>query len=316
MAKKMKAAYFEAFGGIENIRIGSLEIPEVNEGEVLIKVKAAAINPVDAAVRAGYLSKRIPTVFPVIPGWDVAGEVEERGFSARRFNIGDEVYAYARRPIIQWGTFAEYVVIPESYLSPCPQNIPWEESAGIPLVGLTAYQSLYDAGQLHKGQSVLILGASGGVGSLGIQLAKNKGAHVIGVASHKNHEFMKELGADHTLDYHNTEIGEEVKKLYHEGVDLIFDCASGATLQKSLSALKKNGKLVSILNHGNNIDKNINFKYVFVEPDSTQLTHLRGLADTGKIKVHVSHTYPLTDTAEAFRQIETLHTTGKIVIVP
>lgn len=316
MAKTMKAAFYETFGGIDKIKIGSIEIPEVKEGEVLIKVKAASINPVDSAVRKGYLKNHIPSVFPIIPGWDVAGIVEERGFSARRFNIGDEVYAYARRPVVQWGTFAEYLVIPESYLSPCPQNIPWEESAGIPLVGLTAYQSLYVAGHLHKGQTVLILGASGGVGSLGIQLAKAKGAHVIGVASRKNHEFMKELGADHTLTYHDTNIGDEVRKIYAEGVDLIFDCASGETLQKSLAALKKNGRLVSILNQGNEIDKNINFQYLFVEPNSSQLDHLRGLADTGKLRVHICHTFPLDDVAEAFKQIETHHTTGKLVIVP
>jgi NADPH:quinone reductase-like Zn-dependent oxidoreductase len=316
MAKTMKAAYYETFGGIENIKIDDLEIPDAKEGEVLIKVKAAGVNPVDAAVREGYLKDFIPSVFPVIPGWDVAGVVEERGFSARRFNIGDEVYAYARRPVIQWGTFAEYMVIPESYLSLCPQNVPWEESAGIPLVGLTAYQSLYDAGHLHKGQIVMILGASGGVGSLGIQLAKAKGAQIIGVASQKNHPFMKELGADHTLDYHDTDIGKEAKLLYPEGVDLIFDCVSGETLKKSIPALKKNGKLVSIINQGTDIDKSINFQYVFTEPNSTQLAQLRGIADNGKLKVHVSHTYTLEDTAEAFRQIETLHTTGKIVIVP
>ncbi|MCU7552005.1 NADP-dependent oxidoreductase [Chitinophagaceae bacterium LB-8] len=316
MAKTMKAAYYEAFGGIENIRIGNLEIPEVKEGEVLVKIKAASINPVDAAVRAGHLKNFIPTVFPVIPGWDLAGVVEERGFSARRFNLGDEVYAYARRPVVQWGTFAEYIVIPESYLSPCPPNIPWEESAGIPLAGLTAYQSMYDAGQLHKGQTVLILGASGGVGSMGIQLAKAKGAYVIAVASKKNHEYMKQIGADLTIDYHNTDIGEEVKKMNPEGVDLVFDCASGETLQKSLSALKKNGRLVSILNQGTGLDKNINFQYVFVEPNATQLTHLKGLADTGKLNVHISHTFTLEETAEAFKLIETKHTTGKIVIEP
>jgi 2-desacetyl-2-hydroxyethyl bacteriochlorophyllide A dehydrogenase len=316
MAREMKAAYYEAFGGIENIKIGTLQIPNVQEGEVLIRVKAASINPVDAAVRAGYLKSHMPCDFPVIPGWDVAGVVEERGFSARRFKVGDEVYAYARRPLVKWGTFAEYVVIPESYLSFCPQNLPWEESSGIPLVGLTAYQVLFDAGHLHKGQSVLILGASGGVGSLAIQLAKAKGAHVIAVASEKNHEFMKELGADHTLDYHHKNLGELVRNECPKGVDLIFDCASGETLNNSLSALRKEGKLVSILNHGADLDPGINFQYVFVEPNSTQLLHLRELADAGKLRVHISHTFSLDDTAEAFRQIETHHTRGKIVIVP
>jgi NADPH:quinone reductase-like Zn-dependent oxidoreductase len=226
------------------------------------------------------------------------------------------VYAYARRPTVQYGTFAEYLVIPESYLALRPQQVSWEEAAGIPLVGLTAYQSLFDAGNLQANQSVLILGASGGVGSLGIQLAKAKGATIIGVASRKNHEHMQALGADHTLDYNNDQIAKEVKGILPEGVDLIFDCASGETLQQSLPALKTGGKLVSILNHGENLPQNINFEYVFVEPNSSQLKQLRELADAGKLKVPVSKTYSLDETQEAFRQIETHHTTGKIIIKP
>jgi NADPH:quinone reductase-like Zn-dependent oxidoreductase len=316
MAKKNKAAYYEAYGDVSQIKIGELDLPVVQEGEVLVRIKAAAVNPVDSAVREGWLSAFLPLNFPVIPGWDVAGVVEECGFSARRFKPGDEVYAYARRPTVQHGTFAQYMVIPESYLALKPKNLSFEEAAGIPLVGLTAYQSLFDAGHLQAGQTVLILGASGGVGSLGIQLAKDKGATVIGVASHKNHKFMQDLGADHTIDYKDTHVGQAVKAIFPDGVDLIFDAASGETLAQSLEALKPSGKLVSILNQGQDLDKSINFQYVFVEPNSTQLEHLRQLAEAGKIKVHVSGTYTLDQTAEAMRQIETHHTTGKIVIVP
>ncbi|QHL89255.1 zinc-binding dehydrogenase [Nibribacter ruber] len=316
MSKKNKAAFYEAYGDAGQIKIGELDLPEVKEGEVLVRVKAAGVNPVDSAVREGWLKDFLPLNFPAIPGWDVAGVVEEVGFSARRFKPGDEVYAYARRPTVQHGTFAQYLVIPESYLAHKPQNLSFEEAAGIPLVGLTAYQSLFDAGSLQAGQTVLILGASGGVGSLGIQLAKEKGATVIGVASQKNHQFMKNLGADHTVDYKDTHVGQAVKALAPEGVDLIFDAASGETLTQSLEALKPNGKLVSILNQGQDLDKSINFQYVFVEPNSTQLEHLRALAEAGKLKVHVSGTYSLNETAEAMRQIETHHTTGKIVILP
>ena len=314
--KKMRAAYYEELGSVDKIKVGTLPVPEIQEGEVLIRIKAAGINPVDSAVREGYLNAFIPVIFPAISGWDVAGVVESCGYSARRFKPGDEVYAYARRPRVQHGTFAEYVVIPESYLALRPQQLSWEEAAGIPLVGLTAYQSLFDAGNLQANQVVMILGASGGVGSLGIQLAKAKGARVIGVASRKNHEHMRQLGADYTIDYQNTQIAEEVKKITPDGVDLIFDCASGETLEQSLPALKANGKLVSILNQGENLPPNINFQYVFVEPNSQQFNYLRELADAGKLKVPVSKTYSLEETAEAFRQIETHHTTGKIIIKP
>ena len=316
MAKQMKAAVYDEFGGPEKVHTGTIDIPELKEGEVLVKIKAAGVNPVDYAVREGYLKDFLPQEFPTIPGWDVAGIIEDRGFSARRFNIGDEVYAYARRPLVKYGTFAEYIVIPESYLAERPKNISWEEAAGIPLVGLTAYQSMYDVGKLENGQTVLILGASGGVGSLGIQIAKAKGAQVIGVASEKNHSFMQELGADHTIDYKTEHVGEAAKKISPEGVDLIFDCADGETLQQSLSALKPGGKLVSILNRGENLDKSIDFSYVFVEPNSSQLDHLREMANAGKLMVHVSKTYTLDEAAEALKQIQTLHTKGKIVIVP
>jgi len=316
MSKTMKAAFYDTFGGPEKVRTGTMEIPEPKEGEVLIRIKAAGVNPVDAAVREGYLKDFLPQEFPTIPGWDVAGVVEERGFSARRFPIGAEVYAYARRPTVQWGTFAKYITIPESYLSLRPKNISWEAAAGIPLVGLTAYQSLFDAGNLQEGQTVLILGASGGVGSLGIQLAKVKGAKVIGVASKKNHSFMKELGADHTIDYKSSHVGEATKEICPDGVDLIFDCTSGETLQQSLQALKSSGKLVSILNHGEELDKSIDFKYVFVEPNSSQLDRLREIAETDRLRVHVSNTYTLDEAAEALKDIQSSHTKGKIVVVP
>lgn len=315
MAKEMKAAFYESFGDLNNIKIGRLTIPEVKEGAVLVHIKAAGVNPVDAAVHRGYLKDHLPATFPVIPGWDMAGVVEDTGFSARRFKAGDEVYAYARRPVVHFGTFAEYIVIPESYLAIRPKNISWQSAAGIPLVGLTAYQSLYDAGDLQQGQTVLILGASGGVGSMGIQLAKAKGAQVIGVARTKNHAYMKELGADHTIDYKNINVGEEVKALMPQGVDLIFDAVSGETLQQSLIALRPGGRLVSILNHGEDIPADITFRYVFVEPNSSHLADICQLAEARKIKLPVSKTYSLEQTVAALGQIETHHTTGKIVIV-
>jgi len=316
MKKQMRAAVYDEFGGPEKVQVRNIDIPAIKEGEVLVRIKAAGVNPVDYVVREGYLKDFLPYSFPIIPGWDVAGIVEERGFSARRFNVGQEVYAYARRPVVQYGTFAEYIVLPESYLAERPKSISWNETAGIPLVGLTAYQSLFDAGNLQQGQTVLILGASGGVGSLGIQLAKVKGARVIGVASQKNHAFMRELGADETIDYQNANLGAALKAIAPGGLDLIFDCASGETLEQSLAVLKPSGKLVSILNQGQGLNPRINFEYVFVEPNAVQLEHLRDLVDAGRLNVHVSATYSLDEAVEALNQIQTAHTTGKIVIVP
>jgi len=312
----MKAAYYKEFGDLDQIEVDSLGRPDPGEGEVMVRIKAAGVNPVDAAVTRGYLKDFLPQEFPSIPGWDMAGVVEARGHAARRFEEGDEVYAYARRPTVQWGTFAEYIVLPESYLSLRPQSVSMEAASGIPLVGLTAYQSLFDAGELQEGQSVLILGASGGVGTLAIQLAKAQGAEVIGVASEKNHEYMRELGADATIDYRNTHVGKAVNDKFPEGVDLVFDTVSGETLQQAMEALKDKGKLVSIKNHGDELVSKVDFEYVFVEPNATQLDHIRELTEDGKIKVPVSKTFSLDETVEALRQIGTLHTRGKIVITP
>lgn len=316
MGKETKAATYREFGGAENVKTDIIELPEIKEGEVLVRIKAAGVNPVDAVILQGHYKNMMPHSLPVIPGWDMSGVVVERGHAARRFKVGDEVYAYARRPEVKWGTYSEFIVIPDSYLAEKPKNLSHEEAAGIPLAGLTAYQSLYDAGRLQENQSVLILGGSGGVGSFAIQLAKAKGAVVVGVASEKNHGYMKELGADHTIDYKDTQVGEATKKLFPDGVDLIFDCTSGDTLQQSLIALKPSGKLVSILNQGQELDPDIDFEFVFVEPNARQLDHLREIAEAGKLKVHLSETFPLNRAAEAMQQIKTLHTRGKIVVLP
>lgn len=316
MKKEMKAAYYNEFGGPEAVKSGKIELPQLKEGEVLIKIKAAGVNPVDAVITKGYYKDMMPHSFPVIPGWDLAGVIEDRGHAARRFEVGDEVFAYARRPEVKWGTFAEYIIIPDSYLAKRPQNISMEAASAIPLAGLTAYQSLYKAGNLAKGQKLLILGSSGGVGSFAIQLAKAKGAEVIGVASSKNHDYMRSLGADHTIDYKDQDIGKAVQEIYPEGVDLIFDCTSGESLQQSLKCLKDSGKLVSILNQGEELDEKINFEFVFVEPNAKQLDHLAQLVEDGKLKVEVNKTYSLDEAGKALEQIQTLHTTGKIVVVP
>lgn len=312
----MRAAVYDEFGAADRISVRSVEVPEVQEGEVLVRIRAAAVNPVDSAVREGYLNSFIPVSFPAIPGWDMAGVIEERGYSARRFEVGDEVYGYARRPIVQYGTFAEYIVLPESYLALKPKTLSFEESAGIPLTGLTAFQSLVDIGRLQPGQSVLILGASGGIGTMGIQIAREKGATIIGVASSRNHAFMRELGADHCIPYEDTDIAAEIRLLFPDGVDLIFDAASGETLKSSLGALKEGGRLVSILNRGEDLPDGLDFHYLFVEPNSTELTALAELADEGRLKVPVSATFSLENTTEAMRLIETRHTQGKIVVVP
>ncbi|GAA5522628.1 NADP-dependent oxidoreductase [Aliifodinibius salicampi] len=316
MSKKMKASYFDEYGDLNQVKTGMLEKPEPGEGEVLVRVQAAGVNPVDAAVARGMLDEMIPAQFPAVPGWDVAGEVKERGHAARRFDIGDEVYAYARRPTVQHGTFAEYVVLPECYLAHRPREITVEEAGGIPLVGLTAYQALFQYGDLQEDHTLLILGASGGVGTLAIQLAKSAGATVIGVASDENKDYMKDLGADHTIDYKAGDVGEAVSSIVPEGVDFIFHCSRGNSLDQSIDTLKRGGQLISITNSQPDVPDDISFQYVFVEPNASQLKHIQELADEGEITVPISKTFDLDKVQAVLQEIESLHTQGKTVITP
>jgi len=316
MSNKMKAAYYEKFGDLNQIKVGELDKPEPTEGEVLIKVKAAGVNPVDAAVARGMLKDAIPAEFPVIPGWDVAGVIEDRGYSARRFSKGDKVYAYARRPKIKHGTFAEYISIPESYVAKCPDKLSMDEAGGVPLTGLTAYQSIFDAGKLKGGETIMILGASGGVGSIAIQLANWKGATVIGVAGSSNQDYMKDLGADYTIDYSKGDVGEAVDDIAPDGIDMIFHCSRGDSLAQSHNRLKEGGRLISITNSDPKRRDDVHFQYVFVEPNATQLEHLSELADSDALKVPVSKTFKLDDAQKALQEIESLHTRGKTVIKP
>ncbi|MBL6449136.1 NADP-dependent oxidoreductase [Fulvivirga sp. 29W222] len=309
----MEAAILEEFGS--KLSVKEQPTPEPGEGELLVKIKASGINPVDAKLAHGYMKDRLPHEFPMILGWDMAGIVEKRGHGARRFSVGDEVYAYARRPELNnHGTFADYITIPESYLAKKPINISFEEAGAIPLAGLTAYQSILEVGKLKLGDTVMILGASGGVGSFAVQLAKYEGAQVIAVASKDNHAYLKELGADHCLDYKDQKIEEVIWDIAPEGVDLVFDAVGGDTTLQGARCLKEGGRLVSITHKGDGLPDHIDFHYVFTEPNSRQLDHIREMVEAGTLKVKITKAYRLDDINDALEQIETGHTTGKIIV--
>jgi len=318
MAQQTKAAYYTEFGGIDKIQVGSLDLPALGPHDVQLQVKAAGVNPVDAVVREGKFAQVVPSAFPTVPGWDVCGIVEKCGPGVERFAVGDEVYGYVRQPVAQHGTFAERMVVPENLLARSPEKLSWVEAGGLPLAGLTAYQSVIKAGQLKSGETVLILGASGGVGGSAIQLAKNVGATVVAVASADSAEHMKQLGADFTIDYKAGPVADAVKEVAPDGIDLLFDAVSGDTLTQSLATLKPNGRLISVLNDGKNLSlpAGVHFEHVMAQPSVADLDHLRELADAGKLTVPIAATFALDEVREAFEQIETHHTTGKVVVIP
>jgi NADPH:quinone reductase-like Zn-dependent oxidoreductase len=313
----MKAVVIKEFGGIDKlIYTEDYPKPIVKEAEVLIRIKAVSINPVDYKIREGYLQKRVPTNFPAILGWDLAGVVEETGHSVSRFKTGDEVYAYARRPVIEHGTYAEYISIPESYVALKPKTLSFEEASSIPLVGLTAYQSLKMA-NLKAGAIVLILAATGGVGTMAVQIAKHAKAKVIGLASSKNNDYLKDLGADVVLNYDKSDWVKEFTSSFPENADIVFDCIGGETHQKGLSCVKPGGNFISIITPPSpDVTNGLNFKYLyhFVEPNALQLGELAAIIDSGNLKPTIAKVFPLSEVQKAHEMIEKKHTRGKIVL--
>lgn len=313
----MKAIALNEFGGIEVLKQIEAPDPHPEAGEVRIRIKAAGVNPVDAKIRKGYLQTRIPHQFPVIPGWDAAGVIDQVGAGVTSMKVGDEVYAYCRKPVVQYGTYAAYVVVPETSVAHKPVKASFEEAAAIPLAALTAWQCLFDAAGLQAGQTALIHAGAGGVGGFAVQLAKNRGARVISTGTVRNHAYIKLLGADEVVDYSVGDFREAVRNWCPAGVDVAYDTVGGEVQQRSADVVKKGGTLVSILAYENEEalkQKGIQTKYVFVSPNRGQLSELAALFDGGKLKVRLATTLPLEQAGEAHRIIETSRTVGKIVL--
>lgn len=313
----MKAIGIWNFGGREQLQLIDVPKPAPAAAEVLIRIRACGVNPVDVKIREGLVKTRIPHQFPVIPGWDAAGVVEAVGADCRRFQPGDEVFAYCRKPVVQWGTYTEYVAVPESSVALKPRGLSFDEAASIPLAGLTAYQCLFDAAGVMAGQTVLIHAAAGGVGGFGVQLAHSRGARVIATASAPNRDYVRGLGADAVVDYTKGDFRDAVRRLAPGGVDVAFDTVGGDVQSRSGDVVKPGGILVSILAYQDEAAlkaKGIRTAYVFVAPSSAQLDAIAELAQQRKFRTHLAAVLPLEQAARAHEMIETRHTRGKIVL--
>lgn len=303
----MKAVRFHTHGGPEVLKYEDAPRPVPQQGEVLVKVYAAGVNPVDWKMREG--GGRSANL-PMIPGWDFSGTIESIGMNVTGWKKGDEVYA--RPDISRNGAYAEYIAVRASEIAFKPKSIDHIHAAAIPLAALTAWQSLFETGGLSAGQKVLIHAAAGGVGHLAVQLAKWKGAYVIGTASERNHDFLRSLGADETIDYSETRFEDFV----HDA-DMVFDTIGGETTERSWQVLKKSGILVSIINRSveqEAADHGLRGGYVFVQPNPGQLKEIAGLVDSGKLKPEIETVLPLTEAAKAQKMSQGLHTRGKIVL--
>jgi NADPH:quinone reductase-like Zn-dependent oxidoreductase len=303
----MKALTYARYGGPEVLELTDLPEPKVPPGWVLLKVRSAAINPVDWKIMAGGLDPLMEVQFPVVPGWDVSGVVEAVGIDVPEWAPGDEVISYARTDWVHGGTMAEYVALPARLLAPKPASVDWDRAAALPLAGLTAYQVL---GRLEvaAGDTVLVHNASGGVGGYAVQLAAARGARVIGTASEANHEYLRGLGAEPVA--YGDGLPERVRELAPDGVDVVVDLVGGV-VEQTLAVLKDGGRHASVADdaveaHGGT--------WMWVRPSAEDLTELGRLVDRGALRIELARSVPLAEGVEAYRLSQEGHVRGKIAV--
>lgn len=304
----MRAIALNNHGTADELTETELPDPKVAPGEVLIRVRAAGVNPVDWKLASGGLDPVMETRFPLVPGWDVAGVVEATGFDVPEYRVGDEVYGYVRKDWAQNGTYAELVSANVRMIARKPRSLDWNEAAGVPLAALTALQSI-DRVAPVSGETALVHAAAGGVGSFAVQIARARGVRVVGTASERNHEYLRSLGAE-PLTY-GEGLTERVRALVPEGVDAVFDFVGGDAVEASLPVVKNTRRIVSVADpsvadHGGH--------HLWVRPDHGDLAELARLADDGKLSVHLARTFPLAEAADAWRLNQEGRTRGKIVL--
>ncbi|HUE40537.1 MAG TPA: NADP-dependent oxidoreductase [Chthoniobacterales bacterium] len=306
----MKAIVAHEYGGPEVLKLEDVSVPTPKEDEMLVKVVAAGVNSFDGVLRSGKFSKPNGTQLPWHPGYDIAGLVERIGGKVTKFKAGDAVYAFIT--ILKGGGYAEYALAKQSDAALKPATISFVEAAGAPSVALTAWQAIVDKANVQSGQTVLIHGASGGVGLFAIPIAKTRGAKVFATASSANQDFLKQLGADVAIDY-KTQKFEDIAK----DVDVVIDGVGGETLARSYPIVKKGGIIVSLTD---NVDQAQLDKYgirgasLVVQNNGDELAQIGKLIDEKKIKVIVSETFPLADADKAEAKADTGHARGKIVL--
>jgi alcohol dehydrogenase len=331
----MKAAYIKKYGH-DPITLGERPAPEVGPNDVLVKINAASVNPIDFKVRDGKLRAISPMQFPLILGHDCAGEVVQVGNQVSKFKVGDSVFSRPRSGRI--GTFAEFIAIDQSDVAKMPTTATFEEAASIPLVGLTSVQALQDVAQLRPGQKVLIQAGSGGVGSFAIQFAKHLGAEVWTTTSAKNLDFVKSLGADHIINYHKDKFEDVVS-----GMDVVFDTLGGEALDKAFSVVKPGGWVVSIsgapdYQTGEDMElglgkrlllgmvglktnikakmAGVQYRFIFMKANGHQLAQIAKLMESRKIQPMVDKVFPLSECQAALEYSESGRARGKIIVTP
>lgn len=328
----MKAAYINHYGKLKQIQFGEQPKPIIQNDEVLVKVHAVSINPLDLRMVEGEFKAILPVPFPFILGNDLAGIIVEVGSEVHNFKVGDEVFAKTDGQ----GCFAEYTSLKDTSVALKPSNLSMTQAAALPLVALTAWQALVEIAQLKHGQKILIHAGSGGVGSIAIQLAKHLGANVATTTSASNADWVKDLGADIVLDYKTTNFADVLSDY-----DVVFDTQGGKTLEHSLQVLKPNGTVVSIAgppdkNMAQAIGANwimskiipllslsirakakkrgVHYHFLFMQPNGEQLSRIAELVETQKMVTVLDRVYDFTEFSQAFQHVDGGHTKGKVVV--
>lgn len=315
---RMKAAVLKEFGSVDKLTIKEVHKPQPKPHQILVRVHATSINPVDYQTRRGDYINLVK--LPAIIGVDISGTVEAIGESVTNFQVGDEVY-YSPELFGKFGSYAEYHVANEQIVAHKPQNLSHIEAACFPLAAGTAWECLVTRGQLQVGESVLIHAGAGGVGSFAIQLAKAMGAYIFTTCSAKNHDLVRKLGADRIIDYQTEDYVTVIKHETHGGgVDLVLDTIGGMTIQKSFEIIRPYGRLVSIVDVATPQsllaawNKNIAIHFVFTSQQSNKLNLLKRLIERQQLSPTIDCVMPLSSVAKAHQRLEQGGTRGKIVL--
>jgi NADPH:quinone reductase-like Zn-dependent oxidoreductase len=304
----MKAVVAHEYGTPEVLKFENIPRPEPKEDEALVRVIASGVNPADPLTLSGKYAREFGTHLPLIPGYDIAGLVEKTGAKITKLKVGDAVYGYPDFG----GGWAEYVTVKEWEVAAKPKSLSFVEAAAVPMCALTAWQALVTTAHLHAGQTVLIHGGSGGVGSFAVQIAKARGARVIATASAANQDLLKQLGADLAIDYTKTKF-EDVAK----DVDAVLDPVGKETLARSYGVVRKGGIVMSLVAQPDPAEvakRGIRGAAISVHPDAGDLAEIAHLIDAGTIKPALTKVLPLSEAIAAQRQAETHHTRGKVVL--
>ncbi len=302
----MRAVAIEDFGGTDRLKLMDLPVPEPGPDDVLVRVRAAGVGPWDTKTREGLFGKRS---FPHVLGVEASGIVESAGENVADLREGDEVYVYSGR------CYAEYVAAPAQKVARKPAVLSFEEAAGVPVAGSTAYQGLVEEIGLKEGETVLIAGAAGGVGTMAVQIAASLGARVLGTASPRNHDYLLSLGAAEVIDYHGDWVAA-VRDIAPDGVDAVFDCVGGETFRRSFDAVRDGGRVVTIVAFGVEVPNNrgISSHSFSARAERRKLEKLSEMFDAGDLRVDIEDILPLEEAAKAHERVQTGHTRGKIVL--